>query len=181
MNPRTDANMTLAPEQEHLIDEQIAQLRAASELLDTPAIVETRLKAAFVRHHVDRRARKRWRDFIAHWFAPGFALAASVGMAAWMVFSPLARAPLDNAPSAAPAAGGNIGTDADAADLPFIALQSLEQIALEPHPRVIETDVPRMWLASYGVPVNPENAGGLMRAEMLVSASGQPLAMRFAH
>ena len=65
------------------------------------------------------------------------------------------------------------------AETPFIALQSLEQIALEPQPRLIETAVPRMWLASYGVPVSPEVAGDSLRAEMLVSANGQPLAMRF--
>ena len=62
---------------------------------------------------------------------------------------------------------------------PFIALQSLEQIALEPRPRLIEAAIPRMWLAAYGVAVSPELAGDSLRAEMLVSANGQPLAMRF--
>jgi hypothetical protein len=64
-------------------------------------------------------------------------------------------------------------------ETPFIALQSLEQIALEPQPHLIKANVPRMMLASYGVPVNPESAGDSVRAEMLVSASGQALAMRF--
>jgi hypothetical protein len=43
---------------------------------------------------------------------------------------------------------------------------------------MIETEVPRMELASLGVPVTPENAGDSVLAEMLVSADGQPLALR---
>ena len=176
MNTPIDSTTTLTIEQEALVDRQIECLRSETESLSAPAMLEAKLTAAFAQHHAKRRAGARRRDLIAHWFAPGFALAASAGMAAWMALSPTARTALDTLPST-PVEVNSIA----AADRPFIALQSLEQIALEPHPRIIETDVPRMLLASYGVPVNPESAGGLMRAEMLVSASGQPLAMRFAH
>jgi|GEM_PF-4423918 len=63
---------------------------------------------------------------------------------------------------------------------PFIALQSLEQIALEPNPRLIETTVPKMLFASMGIAVSPEMASETVRAEMLVSAAGQPLALRLS-
>lgn len=181
MNLPTNALTTSAPAQEALLDSRLDCLRTETESLSAPSMLEASLMATFAQHHAGQHARRRWRDFIAHWFAPGVALAASTGMAAWMALSPLARTALDPTPSARVDAGKNAVADTLSTEGPFIALQSLEQIALEPHPRIIETDVPRMWLASYGVPVNPESAGGLMRAEMLISASGQPLAMRFAH
>jgi hypothetical protein len=90
-----------------------------------------------------------------------------------MLFAPVL--PLGTSPSVPAAA---LGEPMDEQS-PFIALQSLEQIALEPRARVVQTTVPRMILAAYGVPVSPEVAGETMRAEMLVSANGQPLAMRF--
>lgn len=181
MNQPIDTTTTLTPPHEALVDAQLRCLRAEIESLSAPPMLEAKLAAAFAQHGAAQRARTRWRDRIAHWFAPGFALAASAAMVAWMALSPVTRIALD--PLRIPSVGVNTtaAADSSSAEGPFIALQALEQIALEPHPRIIETDVPRMWLASYGVPVNPESAGGLMRAEMLISASGQPLAMRFAH
>jgi hypothetical protein len=38
--------------------------------------------------------------------------------------------------------------------------------------------VPRTSLAALGLPLTPENAGDSVRAEMLVAADGQPLALR---
>ena len=164
----------LAPEHENMLDEHLDNLRAATESLAAPAQLEATLMSAFKVHHTKSHAAKRRREFIAQWFAPGFALAASVGMSAWMVLAPMAQPMLDQPQFA------SIGVDAGiSADTPFIALQSLEQVAMEPQPRLIEATVPRMWLAAYGVSVNPESAGDAVHAEMLVSASGQPLAMRF--
>lgn len=164
-DPQTDTPLT--PAQEALLDARLDALRHATENLAAPPRLEATLMAAFKTHH----AKKRRHEFFTQWFAPGFALAASVGMSAWMVLAPMARPALDMTPDAM--------SLLVSADTPFIALQSLEQIALEPQPRLIETAVPRMWLASYGVPVSPEVAGDSLRAEMLVSANGQPLAMRF--
>ncbi|MBL8525639.1 MAG: hypothetical protein JNN20_18310 [Betaproteobacteria bacterium] len=159
--------VTLNAEQQNRLDANLDSLRSATEPMAMPAAFEAKLMSAFKAHH----AKKRRREILAQWFAPGFALAASVGMSAWMVLAPMAQPALDAGPDAM--------TMLANAETPFIALQSLEQIALEPQPRLIETAVPRMWLASYGVPVSPEVAGDSLRAEMLVSASGQPLAMRF--
>lgn len=166
MNHSPIADTTLTPEQDRALDERLQLLRAGTESLAVPAHLEGKLMSAFNLYHTKRRRSR----FIAQWFAPGFALAASVGMSAWLVLAPMAR-PLDSGADAAYLMAST-GT-------PFIALQSLEQITLEPQPRLIGTVVPRMWLASYGVAVSPESAGDSLRAEMLVSASGQPLAMRF--
>jgi hypothetical protein len=62
----------------------------------------------------------------------------------------------------------------------FIALDSLERIEQEPAPRVLETEVPMSSLAALGVPLTPDNAGDAVKAEMLVAADGQPLALRLS-
>jgi hypothetical protein len=43
---------------------------------------------------------------------------------------------------------------------------------------MVQAQVPRTALVSLGVPVTPENAGDSVKAEMLVGANGQPLALR---
>jgi hypothetical protein len=60
----------------------------------------------------------------------------------------------------------------------FIALESLDRIEREPAPRVVETEVSRSSLAPLGIPLTPENAGDTVKAEMLLGADGQPLAVR---
>ena len=62
----------------------------------------------------------------------------------------------------------------------FIALDSFERIEAEPAPRLVETEVPRTMLAALGLPATPENAGDAVRAEMLVGAGGEPLALRLS-
>lgn len=167
MSPPLKDTIPTTPEQEAALDERLDGLRFATGTLAAPPHLEATLMQTFKAHHAGKRRIER----LTQWFAPGFALAASVGMSAWMVLAPMAGPALD--------AGANAAFAAANAGTPFIALQSLEQIALEPQPRLIETAIPRTWLASYGVAVSPETAGESMRAEMLVSANGQPLAMRF--
>ena len=62
----------------------------------------------------------------------------------------------------------------------FIALDSFERIEAEPAPRLVETEVPRTMLAAFGLPAAPENAGEAVRAEMLIGAGGEPLALRLS-
>jgi hypothetical protein len=90
-----------------------------------------------------------------------------------MVFLVVLRTPL-------PQAGG--GAELPAVDNggAFVALESLERIEQETAPRMVETDVPRSALAPLGIPVTPENAGDPVRAELLVSADGEPLALRLS-
>ena len=167
------------------IDRALEALRLETERLDTPTHVEISLMAAFVAAQSGRvrvkaanvqreRGRERFTRLVSQWFAPGFAVAASVVMASWLMLSPLSQA-VDDVGLASMSALANTG---DAAS-PFIALQSLERITLEPSPRLIAANVPRTSLAAYGVPINPETAGQSVRTEMLVAANGQLLAMRF--
>ena len=61
---------------------------------------------------------------------------------------------------------------------PFLALKPLERIALEPGTTMVATEFPRALLADWGLPVAPDRAGEPVRAEMLYSADGEPLAVR---
>jgi len=159
---------SLRADEAQRLDAHLDTLRRQTASLSAPPELQATLAAAFRKHHAGQARERRWREVAGQWFAPGFALAASVGLAAWMMMLPAAHFGMPR------------GVSTERADEPpFIALQSLEQIALEPKPRLIETTVPRMWLSSYGVAVSPEVAGETMRAEMLVSANGEPLAMRF--
>lgn len=144
-----------------------AQLRALHEhtlALETPRAVEDALLAAFARQHRPRRFRRfawpRWN--------PGFGLA---GLAV-MVFAFMLV--LASPPRALPPQWTATVEGAEE----FIALDSAEHIALEPAPRLVETDVSRIALASLGVPLSPDNAGDLVRAQFLVGADGHPLALR---
>lgn len=159
------------------LDRALDQLRRELDPLNTPAYVEHQLMASFQAQHAAKRAARTAQrantqpggKFI-QWLAPVLAITASVGMASWMMLSPLSQIVV------AP----NRGTTLDIErGNPFIALQSLERIALEPEPRVISANVSRTALAVYGLPINPENADQAVRTEMLIAANGQPLAMRF--
>lgn len=131
-------------------------LRAEMALLDAPRGVHKELMAAFAAQHRPRR----WYA-IAPWRIAGvFGTAAAVLLAVLSV----PRGPFQPARD----------------DSAFIALDSFERIAHDPAPRMLETTVPRTALAALGVPVNPENAGDMVQAEMLVGFDGHPLALRLA-
>lgn len=144
------------------LDGPLGALRTAMEGVNAPRCVEKELMAAFAR----QQARKPWYRRIPR---PAFAGAGAVAMLAVAAVLVL-KAPV-------PAADGPQLVQRDERGF-FIALDSLERIESEPNPRMIETEVPRMELASLGVPVTPENAGDTVLAEMLVSADGDPLALR---
>jgi hypothetical protein len=154
MNPDTDHDHLAGP---------LRTLRAAMDGVDAPRGVEKELMDAFAKRH----ARKPWyrRLPAIQWAGAGAAAALAVVFA--LALYPPAPQPADGAQ---PVQRGGRGY--------FIALESLERIEGEPNPRMIETEVPRMELASLGVPVTPENAGDSVLAEMLVGADGQPLALR---
>jgi hypothetical protein len=149
---------------------ELANLKGEVEKLSTPDGVAQNLMRAFATRaaHTQRTSRG-WFAKISQWLAPGAALAASLGMALWVAIGTIMLPPISER--------STLFNDADA---PFIALQSLERIALEPSPHLVETVLPRMLLTSYGVTVSPETAGDQVHAQMLVSAAGQPLALRFA-
>jgi hypothetical protein len=135
--------------------------------LDAPRGVEKALMQAFARQYPRHQ---RWRARLA---TPRWSIAGSLASVA-LVMLVFALAPQ------LPHLRGGDATPLEAHDAggAFIALQSLERIEQEPSPRVVEADVPRAVLAPLGLPVTPENAGDSVKAELLVAADGQPLALR---
>lgn len=147
---------------------QLDTLRAEMDKLNAPRGVEKELMQAFARQFPRKR---RWYALLPAqaWACAGsFATVAAVVLA----FALTAHAPDPGAPSRPLVARDHGGL--------FIALDSLERIESEPNPRLVETEVPRTALAPLGVPLTPENAGQPVRAEMLVAADGQPLALRLS-
>jgi hypothetical protein len=164
------AELPLDADQAAQLDAQLASLRNTLAQVETPAHVAHALRAA-ARARTRAEARQQpapthWRMRMAQWFAPGLGLAASIGMVSWITLMPAHHASIDSP----------LPLDTTS---PFIALQPLESIALESRPRLIETEVPMTVFAEYGVAVNPERAGEKVQAQMLVSAAGRPLAVRF--
>lgn len=146
----------------------LGALRAATAGLEAPRGVEKELMAAFARQQAPRKWYRRISPM--QW-----GLAGSAGSMAMMtmVFLLLLHTPLpQRGPGAELPALDNGGA--------FLALESLERIEQEAAPRMVETDVPRSALAPLGIPVTPENAGDAVRAELLVSADGEPLALRLS-
>ena len=142
-------------------------LRAEVGRLDAPRGVEKELLQAFAKLHPPKR---RWYHRLA---VRPVALAGSlVAGALVLAFAVRAPHPADDG-----RAGALVALDGNGV---FIALDSAERIAAEPAPRMVATEVPRTSLAALGVPLTPENAGDSVRAEMLVAADGQPLALRLS-
>lgn len=145
------------------LDAQLRTLRDQSLHLETPRAVEDVLLAALAHRH-----RPRWYRFAWPRWSAGVGL---TGLAAMVFAAMLWLAAPTHTPPSQSIAGVDNGDN-------FIALDSAERIAREPAPRLVETDVSRIALASLGVPLSPDNAGELIRAQFLVSADGHPLALR---
>jgi hypothetical protein len=161
-------NMT-SPDREPL-NPLFDALRADVAKLNAPRGVEKELMQAFARQYPQRRwyqklALRRWA------LAGGLSTAVTaVTVFGLMLHNP--RLGLD------PGARSRALVSRDGGGGLFIALESPERIEQEPAPRVVETEVSRSSLAPLGVPLTPENAGDTVRAEMLLGADGQPLAVR---
>lgn len=144
---------------------RFAQLRQAMQEHQAPPGVEKELMDAFRKQHAARRWYRR--------ISPGSWGLAGVGSAcaAALVLMVTLQGARQGGADALPL----VYRDGGAA---FIALDSLERIENEPAPRLVEAELPGSALADAGVPVSPENAGRPVRAEMLVSGDGEPLAVR---
>ena len=143
------------------VDHALATLRTELESVHAPAALENALAAQFRRTH---RASGRPRL----WWMPPLALAATIALATWMIRASHAPDPIviEQTPLAADPG-------------PFLALRPLDRMTLEPgSTTVVETEFPRALLADWGLPVSPERAGEPVRAEMLYSADGDPIAVR---
>jgi hypothetical protein len=144
----------------------MATLRAEMEKQAAPTGVEDALMQAFAQAHPARRwyhtlGAGRWR------IAGGLTAAALALLVLAIAPQPAVQMTPGQQSLAALEAGGE-----------FIALDSLDRIEREPAPRMVETELPRTALAALGVEITPENAGESVKAEMLVAANGDPLAVR---
>jgi hypothetical protein len=148
------------------LDTHLARLRTALADVDTPRCVEKELMQAFHRQFARERPWYR-RLGILEWSAGAACVLVCVAVLGLLSLPPRLAGGFDAGPLVRLENGGA-----------FIALDSFERIEAEPAPRVVETEVPRSMLAALGLPVTPENAGEAVRAEMLVGAAGEPLALR---
>jgi hypothetical protein len=149
----------LLPAEDFLLDSRLDDLKREVATLQAPASLEGALVAQFRKHR-----RKAARP--ALWWVPPLALAATIALVSWMVRMPIPATPHEAVAAPSEDAG------------PFLALRPLERIAIEPSTTVVTTEFPRALLADWGLPVSPDRAGEPVRAEMLYSADGEPLAIR---
>ena len=165
MNTNHDQDMP-----EPLLAAHFDALRTELAGRDAPRCVEKDLMQAFARQFPKKR---RWyqRLSLPQWGAAGALCSLSV------VAMLLALSPHRAVTVGAPMVGLRMGDGEGAA---FIALESLERIEQEPDTRVVEAELPRTALAPLGMPVDPASAAATVRAEMLVAADGQPLAVRLS-
>jgi len=154
----------LEPGQNTLLDLKLDELKR--ELADThaPDAMEAKLRARF-RKTKPAAGRPRL------WWMPPLALAATIALTSWMIRGPVPAG--QELVALAPATSTLEGDPG-----PFMALQPLDRIAAQRSTRVVTTEFPRALLADWGLPVSPDRAGEPVRAEMLYSADGEPLAVR---
>jgi hypothetical protein len=155
----------LEPGQNTLLDLKLDELKR--ELSDThaPDAMEAALRKRFRKVKPVGAARPRL------WWMPPIALAATIAVTSWMI-----RGPVPQGQDLVALAPPTTTLEGDPG--PFVALQPLDRIAAERSTRVVTTEFPRALLADWGLPVSPDRAGEPVRAEMLYSADGEPLAVR---
>ena len=152
------------------LDARLAALRGAMHGIDTPRCVEKELMQAFAAQFPRRLPwyRRLPKLSLPEWGAAGACAAVTAVVLATLLAPPRAA---DELALRTPLWRLEHGTA-------FIALDSVERIEQEPEPQLVEAEVPRAMLAAFGLPVGPEQAGEAVRAEMLVAADGEPLALR---
>ncbi len=149
------------------LTDRLDELKGALAAVRPPGHLEDDLVNAFRVQHARQRRAGRPRL----WWLPPLAMVATLAVVSWMVRHPAVQ------PATEPAFEFYTEPVPQPAS-PFLALKPLERIALEPQARVVATEFPRELLAQWGLPVAPERAGEPVRAEMLYSAEGEPLALR---
>ncbi|MBR7799102.1 hypothetical protein [Undibacterium fentianense] len=160
-------NQTLRPALSNLKQEMLQ--------LNTPIEVEARLLAAFSQQFPSKPWWKRW------WREPS-QLAGLTVIASLVLMLILADPMSLTGRSVSPMHNDSDVSRSDLGDyeeIPFIALNSGEAILKQGTMRIVETEVPQSFLASYGVSVSPQTAGEYARAEVLIGEDDEYLAVRF--
>ena len=143
-----------------VLDLELDDLRRELDAIRAPDALEGALVAKFRESRAAAKPRL--------WWMPPLALAATIAIVSWIVRGPV------------PGNEGlvSLAPHAIDSDPPFVALRPLDQIAKAGGARVVTTEFPRALLADWGLPVSPERAAEPVRAQMLYSANGEPLAVR---
>jgi hypothetical protein len=162
----TNERSFLEPGQETLLDLKLDELKRSLAEVRAPDM-EAALRARFRDTQPAAAARPRL------WWMPPLALAATIALTSWML-----RGPMPDSQSLVALAPPTTTLEGDRDPGPFLALQPLARIASESGTRVVATEFPRALLADWGLPVSPDRVGEPVRAEMLYSADGEPLAVR---
>ena len=132
-----------------------------------PDHVEQALLRAVARRHAPRPWYRRWDlDTVASWVAIG----ALSGVLATVGMSLL--------PGAAPSA--RVVRVLAAADVGFGSIVPPERMAAAVTPQLKQADIPRSALVQMGIPIVADAPDELVHAELMVAATGEPLAIRLA-
>lgn len=132
-----------------------------------PDHVEAELLRAFTRHHRRQPWYRRWSlESLTPWASLGaVGCALAIALAGLQPAAPLHPARPDRAV---------------VADDGFLALVPAERFAAAAQPRLKQADLPRQALVQLGIPIANDAPDELIHAELLVAATGEPLAIRLA-
>jgi len=150
------------------LDRKLDALRQEIAGLEPPPSIAQAIASA-VRAGPRKLQPRQWhRGWRGRWPAWLMLLAASIAIVAWTLqmqrggeFRPT---PASDAPA--------IATD-------FIPLVPVRDIASDEGAYIVATQMPRVMLADFGLPVNPARAADPVASELLVRRDGTVLAVRF--
>lgn len=132
-----------------------------------PDHVEQALLRAFARRHAPRPWYRRWDiDAVASWAGIG-----AVGCA-------LAIVGMSLLPGEPPSP--RVVRVLAAADVGFVSIVPPERMAAAVNPQLKQADIPRSALVQMGIPIVADAPNELVHAELMVAATGEPLAIRLA-
>ena len=149
-------------------DRKLDALRHEIAGLEPPPSIAQAIAAA-VRVGARKLQRRRWQHgWRERWPAWPMLLAASIAIVAWTLQMQ---------------GGGEFlptpASDAPATATEFIPLVPVRDIASDHGAYVVATQMPRMMLSDFGLPVNPARAADTISSELLIRRDGTVLAVRF--
>ena len=132
-----------------------------------PDAVEQALLRAFAKQHAPRPWYRRWSaDALASWAGIG-ALGCALAIVGMGLFTDGAASPrVVHVPASA--------------DDGFVSLVPPERMAAAVDPQLKQADLPRAALVQMGIPIVANVPNELVHAELMVAATGEPLAIRLA-
>lgn len=134
-----------------------------------PDRVEAALMRAYLRHHAPWPWYRRLSlDALTSW----------AGVAATGCMLALLAAALQGGGAQSPALQNQVA--ATGAEDGFLALVPAERIATAAHPQLKRADLTRQTLVRLGIPIAADAPNEMIHAELLMAATGEPLAIRLA-